>query len=340
MTVHSRAPLRLDFAGGWSDVADFADREGGTVVNATVNIFVHVDFLLGGNRIRLHAEDMGEHLTVESPAFLNYDGKLDLHKAALNLLPVTGGIEILSRSDAPPGSGLGGSGALDVALLAGLAHCRQEAYQPAELAELGFMLEAGELSLLGGKQDQYAAALGGFNQLDFGHSSVRVRGLSISESEAQDLGRHLVLLYTGRTHFSSQTHARVWGSFHGGNATVAGAIRAMRDTARLVGPVLESGDWRRLGELMDETWRNQQLLDATMFTAAIRAVDLAVREAGAWGLKATGAGAGGCMVVICPAERRDAVADAARAHGAEVLPYDFTFEGVRVWQRDDAAPHI
>ena len=320
-------------------MADFAEREGGTVVNAAVNIFVHVDFLLGGNRIRLHAEDMGEHLTVESSAFLDYDGKLDLHKAALNLLPVTGGIEILSRSDAPPGSGLGGSGALDVALLAGLAHCRLESYEPNELAELGFVLEAGELGLLGGKQDQYAAALGGFNQLDFGQGSVRARGLSISEAAAQDLRRHLVLLYTGKSHFSSETHARVWGSFHGGNASVAGAIRAMRDVARQVGPVLESGDWHRLGELMDENWRNQQLLDATMFTATIRDVDQAVREAGAWGLKATGAGAGGCMAVICPPERRDAVANAARAHGAELLAYDFTFEGVKVWQRDDAAPH-
>ncbi len=340
MTVHSRAPLRLDFAGGWSDVADFADREGGTVVNAGVNIFVHVDFLLGGNRIRLHAEDMGEHLTVQSAAFLTYDGKLDLHKAALNLLPITGGIEVLSRSDAPPGSGLGGSGALDVALLAGLAHCRQESYEPAELAELGFMLEAGELGLLGGKQDQYAAALGGFNQLDFRDGAVRIHRLSVSESAAQDLGRHLVLLYTGRTHFSSHTHARVWESFHGGNAAVAGAIRAMRDIARQVGPALESGDWRRLGELMDENWRNQQLLDATMFTAAISGVDRAVRAAGAWGLKATGAGAGGCMAVICPPERRDGVAEATRACGAEVLACDFTFEGVKVWQRDDAAAHV
>jgi D-glycero-alpha-D-manno-heptose-7-phosphate kinase len=337
MTVRSRAPLRIDFAGGWSDVADFADMEGGTVVNAAVGRRVHVDFLLGGQGIHLVAEDLDERAAFESSAYIRYDGKLDLHKAALNLLPVTGGIEILSRSDAPPGSGLGGSGSLDVALLAGLAHCRQEEYEPAELAELGFMLESGELGLLGGKQDQYAAALGGFNRLDFSQGDVNVQPLSIDEEAARDLARHTVLVYTGKTHFSSQTHARVWESFHAGESRVIEAIRGMRDAACEVGPVLEAGGWRELASLVDDNWRCQQLLDATMFTPATREIDAAVRAAGCWGLKATGAGAGGCLVVLCPLEKRRDVAAAARACGSQVLDFEFTFDGVSVWQQGDAA---
>jgi D-glycero-alpha-D-manno-heptose-7-phosphate kinase len=133
MSVHTRAPLRVDFAGGWTDVPVFADAEGGAVVNAAIGLHVHVDFLLPGKgaqsqRITLHAEDLKEHVTIQSSGAIAYDGQLDLHKAALNMLPVTGGIEVLSRSDAPSGSGLGASGALDVALLAGLARCREEAY--------------------------------------------------------------------------------------------------------------------------------------------------------------------------------------------------------------------
>jgi D-glycero-alpha-D-manno-heptose-7-phosphate kinase len=337
MTFHSTTPLRIDFAGGWSDVADFADTEGGMVVNAAIDLRVHVDFVLGGERIRLVAEDLNQRTAVESSAHIRYDGRLDLHKAALNLLPVTGGIEILSRSDAPLGSGLGGSGALDVALLAGLARCRQEEYEPAELAELGFMLEAGELGLLGGKQDQYAAALGGFHRLDFSAGDVTVCPLAVSAEAARELALHTVLVYTGQTHFSSQTHARVWESFHAGEARVVEAVRGMRDTAGEVGAALEEGNWREVASLVDDNWRCQQLLDATMFTPAIRKIDEAVRAAGAWGLKATGAGAGGCMVVLCPPERRGQVAGGARALGSEVLDFDYTFEGVSVWQQEDAA---
>jgi D-glycero-alpha-D-manno-heptose-7-phosphate kinase len=335
--IRSKSPLRIDFAGGWSDVADFADREGGIVVNAAVSIRVHVDFIVGGGRIRLHAEDVGEHVTLESSGSLAYDGKLDLHKAALNMLPVTGGIEILSRSEALPGSGLGGSGALDVALLAGLAHCREESYDRRELAELGFILEAGELGLNGGKQDQYAAALGGFLKLEFNEDPVQVRRLSVTEDAARELASHLVLVYSGQTHFSSQTHARVWGAYNSGDPNVIDAIRCIRDAAREAGHAVEAGNWRKLASLVDENWRNQQRLDATMLTPATTAIETAVREAGAWGLKATGAGAGGCLVVLCPPDRSLEVAEAARAIGGSVLDFDFTFDGVTVWQQDDAA---
>jgi D-glycero-alpha-D-manno-heptose-7-phosphate kinase len=166
MTLHARAPLRIDFAGGWSDVPVFADAEGGRVVNAAIDRYVHVEVVLGARRIRLHALDLDEHVTLATSRDIRYDGTLDLHKAALNMLPVTGGIEILTRSDAPGGSGLGASGALDVALLAVLAQARNERYAREELAELGYLLETSELGLLGGRQDQYAAALGGCHRME------------------------------------------------------------------------------------------------------------------------------------------------------------------------------
>lgn len=150
MTVHVRAPMRIDFAGGWTDVETFASSSGGIVTNAAITLYARAEFLVGGNRIRLHAQDLEQHLSLASPSEIVYDGVLDLHKAALNMLPVTGGIEILTRSDAPAGAGLGGSGALDVALLSGLAHIREEGVDGVELAELGYQLETSELHLLGG----------------------------------------------------------------------------------------------------------------------------------------------------------------------------------------------
>ena len=104
---------------------DFASDEGGVVVSAALNLYAYAEFHTGGERISLVAEDMLERVSVTRPSDLEYDGKLDLHKAAINMLPVTGGIEVLTRTDVPPGSGLGASGALDVALVAsGADRCR------------------------------------------------------------------------------------------------------------------------------------------------------------------------------------------------------------------------
>ncbi|MFB3113317.1 MAG: hypothetical protein ACE10G_14895, partial [Gemmatimonadales bacterium] len=155
MIVHAKAPVRIDFAGGWSDVPDFADAEGGgvggAVANAAITLYAHVECRAGGGGYRMHAEDIGEHVLVRTPAEMIYDGKLDLHKAALNMLPVLGGVEVITSSDVPAGSGLGASGSLDVALLQALMLCRGEEYDASEIAEMGFLLETVELKLAGGR---------------------------------------------------------------------------------------------------------------------------------------------------------------------------------------------
>lgn len=337
LIVRARAPVRVDFAGGWTDVPLFASAEGGIVVNAALALHVLVECRTGGGTIRLRAEDVHEHVTVKSSTGLVYDGKLDLHKAALNMMPVSGGIEVLTRSDVPAGSGLGASGALDVALLGALARVREEVFSPAELAEMGFYLEARELGLEGGRQDQLAAAHGGWMQLAFaGEDGVERRSLDPDPEHADALAATMVLAYTGHSHFSAKTHRRVWDSYQEGAADVVDALRIMRDVAGETADALRAGDWPRLGALMDENWRQQRRLDVTIATDAMGRVEDAARSAGAWGLKATGAGAGGCLLAVAPPGRVADVARAVEAAGAEVLPVAFDFEGLTVWEGDEA----
>ncbi len=340
MSFRARAPVRIDFAGGWSDVPEFADTEGGAVVNAAIALYVHVECRVGGGSYRLFAEDVDERVFLPSPADVVYDGTLDLHKAALNMLPVPGGVEIISSSDVPPGSGLGGSGALDVALLQGLAACRGESYDAAELAEMGFLLETSELKLAGGRQDQYAAALGGFHEFSFGAGAgVEARSLDITAEAATAFSRHVAVVYTGQSHFSSQTHERVWQAYREDGAGVADAIRVMRDLVTPVAQSLEAGLWSEVGRLMDENWTQQQRLDATISTDASNDIESAVRAAGAWGLKATGAGAGGCLVIVGPSDRQADIATAATAGGGRVLEWSFALEGAKSWQVEEDAGH-
>lgn len=329
-----RAPTRVDFAGGWSDVPAFADAESGIVTNAALTIHVHVDAVMTGTGIRLVAEDLGQRVTARHASDLQYDGRLDLHKAALNMLPVTGGLELLTRADAPAGSGLGASGALDVALVAALAPLRREQFTREELAELGFHLEAVELRLDGGRQDQYAAALGGVHELRFDAGGVTVRPIALTPAQRVELEAMLLIVYTGESHFSAQTHRRVWSAYADGRADVVDALRTMRDLGGAAADALRAGDWRSLSAVVDENWRQQQRLDATICTPGVRKVEEAARAAGAWGVKATGAGAGGCLLVMTPPNRRAAAGQAVTAAGGRVLEACVDLDGVVAQEAD------
>lgn len=335
--VRARAPVRVDFAGGWSDVPVFADVEGGVVTNAALALHAHVDAIHGGQGIRLVAEDLGTRISARHPGDLTYDGTLDLHKAAVNMLPVTGGLEILTRSDVPAGSGLGASGALDVALVAALARLRGERYPAEELAELGFQLEAVELRLAGGRQDQYAAALGGVQTLAFSAHGVTVQSLPLDAAAVAELERMLVIAYTGQSHFSAQTHRRVWTAYADGRPETVDALRAIRDLGTAAGAAIRAGDWPGLARVVDANWAEQQRLDATISTPGVRVVETALRCAGAWGVKAAGAGAGGCLLALAAPTQRAAVVQAATAAGALVLEARLDFTGVTVWDEDAPA---
>ena len=337
MSLYTRAPLRIDFAGGWTDYSAFADPGGGRVVCAAIEACVHVEFLTECKTMRFRSEDDLEHVTVSSPAQLVYDGRLDRQKAALNMLPWTGGIEILSRSDVPPGAGLGEAAALDIALLAGLARCRAEQYDPDELVEMGHLLESGELCLSVGRQDYYPAVYGGFLELSFRDDEIDMETIAVGEEAAVDLSDHTVLIYTGQSHFSQHTSNRIWDAYASGETRVSRALRSLRDVAREVRPVLESGDWEALAKLLNRNWEFQQQLDATMSTPLTRSIEDAVRAAGAWGLKAAGHGAGGCFVAICHPDRVEPIGAAASALGAKVIDVRFTFEGVTVVSQEDAS---
>src|SRR5207249_4361432 len=132
---HATAPVRLDFAGGWTDVPPFSAREGGVVVNGAIELSARVAVRIGGRLIRLVSEDLGEELECADSGGLVLDGRLDLLKAALRMLPVQAACTITTHCDAPPGSGLGSSGAMDVALVAALALARAEQVTAREIAE-------------------------------------------------------------------------------------------------------------------------------------------------------------------------------------------------------------
>jgi D-glycero-alpha-D-manno-heptose-7-phosphate kinase len=322
--------MRLDLAGAWTDVPPFSAREGGAVVNAAIGLRAHAALTLGGDRIRLQSLDLAQEVEYADSRGLVPDGRLDLLKAGLRMLPVTGPFTLVTRSDAPAGSGLGASGALDVALVACLNAARQERRDAKELAEQGWYLETIEAGVPGGKQDQLAAALGGFHRLTFRDPDVGVEPLTLDPAFLGELERRMLLCYTGRTRVSGETIARVMSAYEEGVAPVTAALRGLRELADRMAEALRACDLARVGSLLSENWRHQQALDATMRTPEMALLERAVGEAGALGGKAAGAGAGGCMFFLLDGDRQDAEA-AARETGATVLPLQWSLEGARWW---------
>jgi len=329
-TYRSTAPVRLDFAGGWTDVPPFSTRTGGVVVNAAIALHVEAELALGGNLVRLVSEDLGETVECADSFGLVLDGKLNLLKAGLRMFPVQGGLTLRTRAQVPPGSGLGSSGAVDVALVACLAAARQERLDARELAEQAWLLETREARIPGGRQDQLAAALGGFHRLSFRDPDVGIEPITIDPAFATTLERHLVLCYTGRSRVSGDTIARVMGAYERGDRTVTGALDEMKDVAEGMAEAMRAGDVAKIGALLTGNWQCQQALDAGMQTDEMRRLEQAMRGAGVLGGKAAGAGAGGSMFFLAKAPG-PAAADAARAAGATVLPFRFAWEGGRAW---------
>ena len=175
--LRSKAPLRISFAGGGTDVSPYPEEKGGAVLNCTIDKFAYVTLEVvpdGAGAVTVESLDYNMTLNFRRPSDLVYNGDLDVVKAALKVLRPNGGdgrkkdsLRLFLHSDAPPGTGLGTSSTMCVALVGAFQHYLREPWTSYEVAELAYRIERVELGLKGGRQDQYAAAFGGFNFIEF-----------------------------------------------------------------------------------------------------------------------------------------------------------------------------
>ncbi len=332
MITRARAPLRVDLAGGWTDVGIYAGRRGGAVVDLALSLHAHVLVRRGGTGVRLRALDLGAIVSAQRLEDLRADGELALVKVAARRHAPEGALEIVTRTEAPHGSGLGGSGALGVALVAALGHLTGRRRMPAEIAAEAFETEVHGAGIIGGKQDQYAAALGGLQFLAFGDPEVAATRLDVPASALRELEQSLVLCYTGASRLSGDTHRRVWESYQRGEAATVKALDGLRAAALAMRAALEHGDLGAVARILDENWACQQALADGMRTPAMARLETVGRAAGADGVKACGAGAGGCLAFLARPGRESEVAEALRGAGGVILRATFDQDGVAAWE--------
>ncbi|HEV3001500.1 MAG TPA: hypothetical protein VGW75_12235 [Solirubrobacteraceae bacterium] len=336
MVHRAKAPLRVSFAGGGTDVPPFPEREGGLVLSATINRYAYG--ALSPRRdgtIRVESVDFGMEVTYGADDPLLFDGKLDLVKAAIRKIGGRGaenaGYDLFLHANAPPGSGLGSSSAVMVTLIGLLTGYHGLPLTDYEIAELAYALEREDLGIKGGLQDQYAATFGGFNFIEFAGDHVIVNPLRIPGDVIHELEHNMLLAYTGRTRQGDHIIDDQTKRFEGGEAAALEGLRRQKDLAVEMKNALLRRRLEEFGELLGTAWQFKKQMSPRISTDFI---DEAYEEAlrcGALGGKVTGAGGGGYMLFYCPFHQKHRVADRLIALGASVTEFEFTFDGLTTW---------
>jgi D-glycero-alpha-D-manno-heptose-7-phosphate kinase len=200
-----------------------------------------------------------------------------------------------------------------------------------EIAALANLLETDELDIPGGKQDQYASALGGLNFMRFADPLVEVQPLRPSEAFLLELEKHLLLVYTGKSRLSGDLISRVMGAYDRDESGVRDALLGIRDAALQMRAALEAEDMAGVGRTLDANWEHQKQLYAEMTTPKIEALFSVARPEGLLGAKACGAGGGGCVLLLCAPDREHRVRRAVEDLGGQVIEFEFDHQGLRTW---------
>lgn len=327
-TIRARAPVRFCDLGGWTDTRIVPS---GNVLNFTASLYTHVTLQVGAFAgITIESFDTDEQAQIRDIRQIEYNSVLDLFKAAVKRSGIKRGVRILVRSDAPPGSGLGSSAALGVATMAALAHYLQWHLLPYEVARESQALEVEELGLECGVQDQIASAYGGVNYMEVNYPHARVSPVPLDVATQCELEDRFVLVYTGRSHFSSEMHQKVISEYHAG-ANVA-QFKKLAECAVRSKEALLSGDLDAFAELMNDNWEAQKALHPDITNADIERLHERTFAAGAVGFKANGAGGGGTVTILAQRNKDHLVRRAVEDLGMTVLPSKLDASGLRVWE--------
>ncbi len=340
LTVRARAPLRLGFAGGGTDVSPYCDDFGGSVLNATIDRYAYaVIRTLDEPIVRFIAADRQQAVELPLAAHYTLDGDLPLHKAAYNTIvshfnhnePIA--LELSTFCDAPVGSGLGSSSTLVVVMLRVFAELLNLPLDDHTLAKLAFQVERIDCGLQGGRQDQYAATFGGFNFMEFyaGEraviNSLRVKNWIICELEAS-----LVLFYTGASRESAKVIADQTNNVRAGAKKTVEAMHALKHEAVTMKECLLRGDFTGMIDTFREGWESKKQTSSAVSNAHIDGIFEHALRAGAAAGKISGAGGGGFMMFFVPPHRRMDVIRALSNYEGSVSNCHFTKNGTQAWR--------
>jgi len=338
MLIRSKAPLRLGLAGGGTDVAPYSELYGGTILNATISMFAYATIEpRQDGKIVLNSIDKNENYEFQAADSLAIDGNLDLHKGIYNRVvkdfakkPFS--FKLSTYVDAPPGSGLGTSSTLVVAILGAFAEWLGLPLGEYDLAHLAFEIERVDLNMAGGKQDQYAATFGGVNFMEFfKEDKVIVNPLRIHDKYLDELAHNLILYHTETSRLSSRIIEQQSQNVMKKNTRTIEAMHKLKEQAIMMKEAILKGELDKIGEILDFGWQYKKHMASGITNPFIDEVYKTAIKHGATGGKISGAGGGGFMFFYCPGLTRSNVVEALKKFGGQTKRYEFTAKGLTTW---------
>jgi D-glycero-alpha-D-manno-heptose-7-phosphate kinase len=334
MIVRAKAPFRVSFGGGGTDMAPYCIEHGGCIISTTIDRHVYITLKpRKDKKINVYSQNLGEGL-IFNIGDDDYDTNFELFKGIVNNLSINKGFDITTSSELPAGSGMGGSSSLSVALIGAFNQYLKLGLTIKEIAQKAYNVERIELKQKGGYQDQFAAAYGGFNFMEFGED-VKVYPIQTSQEMINELQFCLVLCYVGGSHFSSDIQDEVLHCYEIEKKSYMEAMQDLKNVALSMRKIVESKDISKLnefGELIHKGWEAKKSLSSKISNKNIENFYLISRKYGVLGGKLLGAGGGGHLLLYSEPSKKAEVIQKLKEIGGIIVNFHFNQKGLEVWE--------
>ncbi len=335
----SRAPLRLGLAGGGTDVSPYSDIYGGAVLNATISLFAYVDIeLMTDRKIVFEAKDYETSESYHMDEEIDLKGQLNLLKGVYKRIMIDfpfehKGIRITTYVQAPPGSGLGSSSTLVVALIGAFVEMLNLPLGEYDIAHYAYEIERNDIGLAGGKQDQYAATFGGFNYMEFyKDDKTIVNPLRIKPDYIYELEKNMVLFYTSKSRESARIIKEQVENVKSKNSASINAMHHIKEQSVMMKEALLKGELHNIGKIFDFGHIHKRNMAANITNPHLENIYDCAKSSGASGGKISGAGGGGFMAFYCPGTSRYNVIKTLSRFEGKTIPFLFTEKGLTHWR--------
>jgi D-glycero-alpha-D-manno-heptose-7-phosphate kinase len=343
MIIRSKAPLRLGLAGGGSDVSPYSDIYGGLILNATINLYAYTTIEeTDDQQITIQSYDSDCFESHPLSRGLQIDDKAALIKGTYNRvmkdfkIPLKS-FKITTYNDAPAGSGLGTSSTMVVCILKAFVEWFGLPLGDYEIARLAYEIERKDLGLSGGKQDQYAAAFGGFNFMEFlPNDVVIVNPLKVKRWIVDELEASMVLYFTGRSRSSAQIIDEQMKNTKSGNSKSVEAMHRIKQGAVDMKLSILKGDMNSFSKVLGQNWEDKKKMANAITNPVIKEAFAVAMAAGAKAGKVSGAGGGGFIMFFVEPTRKKEVIDALKRLDGFTMPFNFTDGGAHGWKIYDS----
>lgn len=327
----ARAPVRISFSGGGSDLTYYFVDRPGAVLSTTVALYSHATLIpRADEEIHIYSEDLDSSEHYDSLMELLVTNNRSLLRAVVSVIKPTYGFDLYVRSDFPVGSGLGGSSAVATAVVAAFNEMRLDRWTTYEIAELAFHAERVCFGIAGGWQDQYASAFGGFNLIELDNKKNLVHAIRMEPAILCELEECLILCDSRIKHDSGALHEKQKKAFS--REESGRLVSAMVDLCRQMHKHLIRGELLEFGRNLDAGWQLKRSLSSSISSPEIDAIYDAAQNAGALGGKLLGAGGGGFFLFFVQPQYRQKVSLALRSRQCALSNFRFETEGVTSWR--------